>query len=86
MYTTMLGPTTVTSKKKLHLACRTMPSVTEDMGSVIFSVSFKSFVQLTAFRVHADEVDAVGHWEGNTCHETYAAKILKSVSPHLCGL
>lgn len=62
MYTTMLEPTTITSKKKLHLARRTMPSVMEDMG------------------VHADEVDAVGHWEGNTRRETYAAKIPKSVS------
>jgi hypothetical protein len=34
--------------------------------------------------VHADEVDAVGHWEGNTRRETYAAKIPKSVSFLLC--
>lgn len=42
MYTTMLGPTTITSKKKLHLACRMMPSMMEDMGSVIFSVFFRA--------------------------------------------
>lgn len=86
MYTTMLGPTTITSKKKLHLARRTMPSVMEDMGFVIFGMFFESLVCLTALRVHADEVDAIGHWEGNTCRETYAAKIPKSVSLHLCGL
>ncbi|KAG2126022.1 hypothetical protein DEU56DRAFT_721617, partial [Suillus clintonianus] len=42
MYTTMLGPTTITSKKKLHLARCTMPSVMEDMGSVIFGMFFES--------------------------------------------
>ncbi|KAG1875912.1 hypothetical protein C8R48DRAFT_768767 [Suillus tomentosus] len=67
MYTTMLGPTTITSKKKLHLACHTMPSMMEDMG------------------VHADEVDAIGHWEGNTPCETYAAKIPKSAVCALAG-
>ncbi|KAG1834072.1 hypothetical protein DFJ58DRAFT_219409 [Suillus subalutaceus] len=67
MYTTMLEPTTITSKKKLHLARQTMLSVMEDMG------------------VHADEVDAVGHWEGNTQHKTYAAKIPKSAVCALAG-
>ncbi|KAJ8583109.1 hypothetical protein M405DRAFT_867292 [Rhizopogon salebrosus TDB-379] len=63
----MLEPTTITSKKKLHLARRTMPSVMEDMS------------------VHVDEVDAVGHWEGNTRCETYAAKIPKSAVCALAG-
>ncbi|KIK32232.1 hypothetical protein CY34DRAFT_111044 [Suillus luteus UH-Slu-Lm8-n1] len=70
MYTTMLGPMTITLKKKLHLAHHTMPSMMKDMGFVIFSMFFESLVCLTAFRVHADEVDAIGHWEGNTHCET----------------
>jgi len=32
MYTTFLESTTIKSKKKLHLARRTMPAVMEDMG------------------------------------------------------
>jgi hypothetical protein len=32
MYTNMLEPTSITTKKKLHLARRTMPTVMEDMG------------------------------------------------------
>ena len=32
MYTTFLEATTIRSKKKLHLARRTMPAVLEEMG------------------------------------------------------
>jgi len=84
MYTTMLEPTTITSKKKLHLARRTMPGLMEDMGYVGLSSALSlhdSPLTMTAIdSVHADEVDAIGHWEGNTRRETYAAKIPKSVS------
>lgn len=38
MYTAMLEPTTITSKKKLHLARRTMPTMMEDMGYVLHTV------------------------------------------------
>ncbi|KAG1778557.1 hypothetical protein EV702DRAFT_1196072 [Suillus placidus] len=85
MYTTMLGLMTITLKKKLHLAHHMMPSMMEDMGSVIFGMFLESLVRLTAFRVHTDEVDAIGHWEGNTHHETYAAKIPKSAVCALAG-
>jgi hypothetical protein len=34
MYTTFLETTTIKSKKKLHLARRTMPTVLEEMGYV----------------------------------------------------
>jgi hypothetical protein len=34
MYTTFLEATTIKSKKKLHLARRTMPTVLEEMGWV----------------------------------------------------
>lgn len=35
MYTTFLASTSIRSKKKLHLACRTMPTLLEDMGYVL---------------------------------------------------
>jgi hypothetical protein len=44
MYTIMLEPTTITSKKKLHLARRTIPSMMEDMGSVISCIASWCFV------------------------------------------
>lgn len=60
-----------------------MASVMEDMGYVrSFQVRAATYINLCS--VHADEVDAVGHWEGNTRRETYAAKIPKSVSFLLC--
>lgn len=31
-------------------------------------------------RVTADQVDAIGHWQGNTRREVYAGKIPKAVS------
>jgi hypothetical protein len=34
-------------------------------------------------RVTMDQVDAVGHWAGNTQHEIYADKIPKNVCRHL---
>jgi len=34
MYMTFLEATTIKLKKKLHLACRTMPTVLEEMGYV----------------------------------------------------
>ena len=36
-----------------------------------------------AFRVTMDEIDAIGHWAGNTRCEVYAAKIPKSVSMYI---
>ncbi|KAG2346656.1 hypothetical protein BDR05DRAFT_945662 [Suillus weaverae] len=37
------------------------------------------------FKVHADEVDVIGHWEGNTHCKRYAAKIPKSAVCALAG-
>jgi hypothetical protein len=82
MYTTFLESTTIKSKKKLHLAHCTMPAVMEDMGYDFCNLLLAN--NLTppgpVCSVTMDEIDAIGHWAGNTRREVYAAKIPKSVS------
>jgi hypothetical protein len=82
MYTTFLESTTIKSKKKLHLARRTMPAVMEDMGYDFrhLLLANNSHGYTTVCSVTMDEIDAIGHWAGNTRREVYAAKIPKSVS------
>lgn len=41
MYNTFLSHTTITSKKKTHLARRSLPTVLEDMGYVIYNQTLK---------------------------------------------
>jgi hypothetical protein len=84
MYTTFLEATTIKSKKKLHLARRTMPTVLEEMGYVQTSQkelpsSTPCFIKCFS-SVTMDEIDGIGHWASNTRREVYAAKIPKSVS------
>ena len=40
-----------------------------------------SYLHLSSNSVPADQIDATGHWTGNTWREIYGAKIPKSV----CG-
>lgn len=40
MYQNFLDKTSITTKKKTHLACRTMPTILEDMGYVIVLLSW----------------------------------------------
>jgi hypothetical protein len=48
----------------------------------MYDVYFYFYIHVLTFAlsVPADQVDAIGHWEGNTRHEVYAAKIPKAVS------
>ena|ERR1700761_7926362 len=80
MYTTFLAATTIKSKKKLHLARRTMPTVLEEMGYVKASQKDSYAQHLFFSSVTMDEIDGIGHWASNTRREVYAAKIPKSVS------
>jgi hypothetical protein len=77
MFTQFLKHTTITSPKKLHLARRTMPTLMEDMGYVLL-LSFL-FVTESARSVNVDQVNAIGHWTGNTLSEVYSSKIPKTV-------
>jgi hypothetical protein len=83
MYTSFLSHTTITSKKKTLLARRSLPTVLEDMGYVIYNQTIlrKKITIVWMHRVSADQVDALGHWQGNTRREVYGSKIPKAVCP-----
>jgi len=87
MYSTFLSHTSITSKKKTHLARRTLPTVLEEMGYVNFdpTVIQRNTANLywNMNRVPADQVDASGHWQGNTRREIYGSKIPKAVCSFL---
>ena len=85
MYTTFLSHTTITSKKKTHLVRKSLPKDLEDMGYVTFNETLreKGIPILGMHRVPADQVDATGHWQGNTQREVYGSKIPKAVCPFI---
>ena len=67
MYTTFLESTTIKLKKKLHLACRTMPALMEDMGYDFSCLLLAdNLITPPVCSVTMDEIDAIGHWAGNT--------------------
>jgi hypothetical protein len=81
LYENFLKHTTITSSKKLHLACRTMPMIMEDMGCVLVVAQERAAYLSNSWhhRVSMDQVDSIGHWAGNTRCEIYADKIPKNV-------
>lgn len=80
MYSTFLEHTSITSEKKMHITRRAFPTVLEDFGCVFLYIIYGyPATMFNLFSVPADQVDAVGHWQGNTRREVYASKIPKAV-------
>lgn len=80
MYKKFLDETSITNSKKAHLCRKSVPTIIEDMGYVS-PVEIYCYNETDCIhRVTSDQVDATGHWEGNTRRQVYASKIPKAVS------